>query len=97
MSAYIALVRFTEKGISRIKESPRRLDEARELLSDMGGRFLHFYMTMGDYDLVVVYEAPDDACAARFTLALGAAGNIRTTTMKAFPENAYREIIASLP
>ncbi len=97
MSAYIALIRFTDQGIAKIKDSPKRLEQARELLADMGGKFLHFYMTMGDYDLVVVYEAPDDACAARFTLTLGAAGNIRTTTMKAFPENAYREIIASLP
>jgi uncharacterized protein with GYD domain len=51
---------------------------------------------MGDYDLVAVYEAPDDAVAARFTLMLGTLGNVRSTTLKAFPEAAYREIVASL-
>jgi uncharacterized protein with GYD domain len=53
-------------------------------------------MTLGEYDLVVIYEAPDDAVAARFGLMLGMLGSVRTTTMKAFPEAAYREIIASL-
>jgi uncharacterized protein with GYD domain len=53
-------------------------------------------MTMGDYDLVAIYDAPDDAVAARFTLLLGKTGNVRTTSMKAFPEEAMRQIVASL-
>ncbi len=53
-------------------------------------------MSMGDYDIVAVYEAPDDAVAARFNLQLGMLGNVRTRTLKAFPEAAYREIITSL-
>jgi uncharacterized protein with GYD domain len=51
---------------------------------------------MGEYDLVMIYEAPDDAVAARFTLVLGMLGTVRTRTLKAFPEAAYREIVASL-
>jgi uncharacterized protein with GYD domain len=51
---------------------------------------------MGDYDIVAIYEAPDDAVAARFNLRLGMLGNVRTRTLKAFPEAAYREIINSL-
>jgi uncharacterized protein with GYD domain len=54
------------------------------------------YLTMGEYDMVAVAEAPDDAVVARFALILGQAGNIRTRTLKAFPELAYREIIASM-
>jgi len=96
MTTYVALVNYTEQGIRRIKDSPKRLDEAKALLREMGGDFKSFYMTMGAYDIAVVYEAPDDAVAARFTLMLGSAGYVRTTTLKAFPEQAYREIIASL-
>ena len=62
----------------------------------MNGDFKLFFMTMGDYDMVAVYEAPDDGAAARFNLKLGMMGNIRTRTLKAFPEPAYREIITSL-
>jgi uncharacterized protein with GYD domain len=51
---------------------------------------------MGEYDFIAVYDAPDDAIAARFTLQLGTLGNVRTKTLKAFPEAAYREIVTSL-
>jgi len=96
MTTYIMLANWTEQGARNVKESPRRLDAAKQALQDMGGAFTSFFMTMGDYDLVAVYEAPDDAVAARFTLQVAQLGNIRTRTLKAFPEAAYREIIASL-
>ena len=96
MTTYVLLTRWTEQGIRQIKESPNRLDKAKNALKEMGGQFKSIFMTMGDYDLVMIYEAPDDAIAARFTLMLGMHGNVRTTTLKAFPESAYREIIHSL-
>ncbi len=96
MPTYIMLANWTDQGAQRIKESPRRLDTAKKALADMGGEFKAFYMTMGKYDLIGVYEAPDDAVAARFTLVLGMLGSVRTETLKAFPEAAYREIITSL-
>jgi uncharacterized protein with GYD domain len=93
---YVLLANWTEQGIRGVKESPRRLDTAKKALKDMGGEFKSVFLTLGDYDLVVIYEAPDDAVAARFNLQLGMQGNIRTRTMKAFPEAVYREIITSL-
>ena len=96
MTTYVMLTKWTEQGMRQVKDSPKRLDSAKKALKEMGGEFKFFFMTMGDYDLVAVYEAPDDAIAARFTLILGMLGNIRTTTLKAFPEAAYREIIGSL-
>jgi uncharacterized protein with GYD domain len=93
---YVVLANWTDHGARSAKDSPRRLDAAKKALKDMGGEFKSFYLTMGDYDIVAVYEAPDDAVAARFNLQLGMLGNIRTRTLKAFPEAAYREIIASL-
>ncbi len=96
MFTYVMLGNWTEEGARRVQDSPRRLDSAKKSLEEMGGRFQTFFMTMGDYDMVAIYEAPDDAVAARFTLQVGQLGSIRTRTMKAFPEAAYREIIASL-
>jgi len=96
MTTYVMLVKWTEQGMRQVKDSPKRLDKAKTALKEMGGAFKDFYLTMGDYDIVAVYDAPDDAVAARFTLILGMLGNVRTTTLKAFPERAYREIIASL-
>jgi uncharacterized protein with GYD domain len=96
MAHYIALVNYTDKGIANVKDSPARLDRARALLREMGGEFEGVWLTMGQHDMVLVYEAPDDATAARFTLRLGMLGYVRTTTLKAWPEAAYREIIAHL-
>ena len=96
MPSYVMLANWTDQGARQVKESPRRVDAAKKMLQEMGGEFRSLYMTMGDYDLILIYEAPDDAVAARFTLLLGQMGAVRTTTLKAFPEAAYREIINSL-
>ena len=96
MTTYIMLANWTDQGVQHVKDSPRRLDLAKKALKDMDGEFKSFFLTMGDYDIVAIYEAPDDAVAARFSLQIGMLGNIRTRTLKAFPEAAYREIISSL-
>jgi uncharacterized protein with GYD domain len=96
MTTYVMLAKWTEQGARNAKDSAKRLDAAKKALKDMDGEFKSFFLTMGNYDMVAIYEAPDDAVAARFSIQLGMLGNIRTTTLKAFPEQAYREIIASL-
>ena len=60
------------------------------------GEIKSVHLTMGEYDLVILCEASDDAVMARFVMQLGMLGFVRTRTLKAFPETAYREIIASL-
>jgi uncharacterized protein with GYD domain len=96
MPTYVMLANWTDQGVRTIDESPKRVDAARKALEEMGGRFLSVYMTMGAYDLIITYDALDDAVAARFTLLLGKLGNVRTVSLKAFPEEAYRQIINSL-
>jgi uncharacterized protein with GYD domain len=96
MPNYVMLATWTEQGLRAIDDSPKRIDAARKTLEEMGGHFLSVFMTMGQYDLVITYDAPDDAVAARLSLMLGKLGNVRTVSMKAFPEEAYRQIIHSL-
>ncbi|MEP6565874.1 MAG: GYD domain-containing protein [Mesorhizobium sp.] len=96
MTTYILLMNWTEQGARNVRDSPKRLDAAKKQLGDMGGSFKAFYLTMGECDMVAVVEAPDDAVLARFALMLATGGNIKTRTLKAFPEFAYREIVASL-
>lgn len=96
MSTYVMLAKWTDQGLRAIEDSPKRIDGARKALVEMGGHFNSVHMTMGEYDLVIIYDAPDDAVAARFTLMLGKLGNVRTFSMKAFPEEAYRQIANSL-
>jgi uncharacterized protein with GYD domain len=96
MATYIMLVNWTEQGIRNVKDSPGRLDAAKQLCKKHGAEFKQFFMTMGTHDMVVVVEAPGDDAIAKIALALGAAGNVRTTTLKAFDEADYRRLIGSL-
>jgi uncharacterized protein with GYD domain len=97
MSSYILLMNYTQQGIQNIKDSPGRLDAARRQLESLGGKVKDFYLTMGGYDVAAVIEAPDDRTVAQFVLSAGAHGNVRTTTLKAFPEAEFRQIVETLP
>jgi len=96
MPTYIALFRWTQQGISKVKDSPSRLDAGREAFKKRGITMKETYLTMGRYDLVVVIEAPDDATYASAILALGAQGNVQTETLKAFTEDQFRKIISAV-
>ena len=96
MPSYVMLANWTDQGMRHIEESPKRIDAARKSLEEMGGHFISVFVTMGEYDLIITYDAPDDAVAARFSIILGKLGNIRTSSMKAFPEEAYRQIVHTL-
>ena len=97
MPTYISLLRYTQQGIQKIKESPGRLDAARKAYQSMGAKIKDFYLVSGQYDIVLVAEAPDDTTAAKLALMVGAQGNVRTETLRAFTEGEYRKIIAALP
>jgi uncharacterized protein with GYD domain len=97
MPTYITLVNYTQKGIENIKDSPARLDKVKAAMKAAGGEFKAFYLTLGHYDMMVVSEAPNDDAYATTMLAIGAAGAVRSETLKAFTEDEYRKIISTLP
>jgi len=97
MPTYVSLIRYTQKGVENMKESPARLDAAKELFKQMGGELKSYYLAMGRYDAVVISEGPDDETATKLALTIGSAGAIRTETFRVFTEEEYRKIIAELP
>jgi len=97
MATYISLIQYTQKGLEKIKDSPSRLDHARKGYEAAGGKIKDFFLVMGEYDIVIVAELPNDEAVAKLALSLGAAGNIRTRTMRAFTEPEFRKIVQSLP
>jgi uncharacterized protein with GYD domain len=96
MPTYIALLKWTPQGVSRIKDSPSRLDAGRAAFKTAGIEMKEVFMTMGRYDLICVLEAPDDETLAKGMLGLGSQGNVATETLKAFTEDEYRKIVAAL-
>ena len=97
MPSYLSLINWTEQGIANVKDSPGRLDAAKQAIETAGGRMIFFYMTMGEYDLATLIEAPNDEAATSVLLALGSQGSVRSKTMRAFTEEEYRGIVGNLP
>ena len=96
MPTYIQLIKYTQQGINKVKDSPARLDAGREKFKQLGVQIKDTYLTMGRYDLVSIVEAPDDETYARFTVELGSQGNVQTETLRAFSEDQFRKIIGSM-
>ena len=96
MPTYISLLSWTQQGVAKVKDSPRRLDAGREAFKKLGVEIKDTYLTMGRYDLVCVIEGPNDEAVARALLTLGSQGNVQTETLKAWTEEDYRKIVGSL-
>jgi uncharacterized protein with GYD domain len=96
MSTYILLIQWTDQGIKNAKGAPKRQQDARQMAKKFGVEWKSNYMTMGAYDFVLTAEANDDQAVAKFVVALGALGNVRTTTLKAFSEAESRAILEAV-
>ena len=97
MPTYLALMRWTKEGLEKVKESPSRLAAGKKTIEAAGGKVMSFYMLMGEYDMALVVEAPDDETLARISLSLAASGRTRSETHRAFTEDEYHKIISSIP
>ena len=97
MPTYIILASWTQEGIKNIKEAPERIKKGVEGYKALGGKVIGFYAVMGEYDYVGISEAPNDEVAMALMLGLGSLGNVRTTTLKAFPVAEFTEIVKKIP
>jgi uncharacterized protein with GYD domain len=96
MPTYVTLIHYTEQGVKTFKDLKSRLEETRRAGESMGAKLNAFYLTMGQYDAVVVSEAPDDATVAKLALAAAGRGNVRTETFRAFNEDEAIRIAEEL-
>jgi uncharacterized protein with GYD domain len=91
MASYVVLINWTEQGIGSFKDSPSRVDAFNDQMSGLA-EVKSIYWTLGPYDLVGVIEAPDDESLTAALLQLGAAGNVRTTTLRAFDRAEFEAV-----
>jgi uncharacterized protein with GYD domain len=96
MSVYMLLCNFTDQGVRNVKDAPSRRAAAREMGKKLGVDIKAGYLAMGTYDLVIHAEAASDEAMATFVMSLASKGNVRTTTLKVFPEAEYDKIVAAL-
>ncbi len=96
MPTYIALMNWTDQGIRSVKGTVQRRDQADSLAQKYGATIEQVYWTVGPYDLVSILDAPDDESATAMLLELGSAGNLRTTTLRAYGREEMSRIIERL-
>ena len=97
MATYISLVKFTDKGMQAAKQTTERLADWSAKVQSMGVSIKQMYWTLGHYDQVCIFEAPDDETAASVLLAADMLGNIRTQTMRAFTAKEMESILSKTP
>lgn len=97
MPGYIVLGKYTHEGMRKLKEIPELIKKHRSEREKMGIRLVGTWLTLGEYDFVSVYDAPDDKAMATSLLLTGIAGLVSTQTMRAFSEDEFAQLIAKLP
>ena len=96
MATYIVLASFTEQGARSIKDTTKRADAVRDLAKKFGVTAREFYWTMGSHDVVVIFDAPDDAAMTALSISVAAAGNVRTETMRAFTREEMNGVLGKV-
>lgn len=96
METYIILGKYTREGVVNIKAGPDRIQAARQAVEQAGGKWVGWYLTMGQYDFVAITEAPNAETAAKVAIATGMQGNIRTETLRAFTEEEFKGLVGGM-
>jgi uncharacterized protein with GYD domain len=97
MPMFICMLNWTEQGIRSVKESPKRAQAARDLAKKLGVEIKEVYLTSGDSDLLLILDTPNGDNVAKFALALGSLGNVRSRTARAWPQAEFQKLISELP
>jgi len=96
MPTFALSLNWTEQGIRKVKDAPKRSKAAKELAKKLGVDIKQVYLTSGEHDLLLIVDGNGDN-VAKFALALSSLGNVRTTTARAWPESEFQKLISELP
>jgi uncharacterized protein with GYD domain len=97
MPTFIISMNWTEQGFRNLKDAPKRAAAAREMGKKLGVDIKHLYLTSGKTDLIAIVETASGDNVAKFCMVVGGQGNVRTNTVRAWPEAEYMKMIAELP
>ncbi len=98
MATYLIQFGFTQKGMESIRESPARVEAAKETVRKLGGEVKAFYAVLGsEFDTMFIVEAPNEQKLGEMVLAVAARGYVRTRTNRLFSEDEFKAMVSSLP
>jgi uncharacterized protein with GYD domain len=93
MPVYVTLYKFTEQGVRNLKDSPRRVEKIKEEFKRAGAQVKEFSALMGQFDTMIIAEAPNEEVITKLNLMIDAAGNVTSQTMRAFSENDWKKMV----
>ncbi len=93
MAVYVGLIQFTDQGIRNVRDTVKRGDAAIAEAEKMGMKVVEEFWTMGAYDAVVLFEAPDDETMSAFMLKIGSLGNVKSHTLRGFRRSEMEDIV----
>jgi uncharacterized protein with GYD domain len=96
MITYVVLANFTDQGIRSAKDSPKRAEAFKKMAETFGVAVKELFWTQGRFDVVAILEAPDEASATALSLSLGALGNVRTESLRAFSAAEMTTIVGKM-
>ena len=97
MPTFIVSLNWTDQGVRSVKDAPKRAQASRELAKKVGVEIQQVYLTSGEDDVLIIVDSPNGDNVAKFALALGSQGNVRTRTARAWPESEFQKLISELP
>ena len=97
MPTFMCSLNWTDQGIRSIKDAPKRAKAAQDLAKKVGVEIKQVYLTSGDSDLLVILDTPNGDNVAKFALALGSQGSVRTRTARIWPQAEFQKLISELP
>jgi uncharacterized protein with GYD domain len=97
MATYVLLLNFTDQGIRNVNDTTKRAEAFKRIADKAGAKVKEVYWTLGQYDGVLIFEAPEEATATALGLSLGSLGNVRTHTLRAFSAEETGTILAKMP
>jgi uncharacterized protein with GYD domain len=96
MANYILLASYSEQGLKGIKDTVKRTEAVRDLAKKAGVAMKESYWTLGQYDVIAVFEAADDETMTAFSLSIAKLGNVKTQTLRAFSATEMASILAKV-
>ena len=97
MATYVLLLNFTDQGIRNVKDTTKRAEAFKRIADKAGAKVKEVYWTLGQYDGLLIFEAPEEATATALGLSLGSLGNVRTQTLRAFSAEEIGRVLAKMP
>jgi uncharacterized protein with GYD domain len=96
MATFVVLGCFTDQGIRSVKDTAKRAEAFQQKAKKVGATVKDLYWTLGQFDVLAICDAPDDATATALALSLAAQGNVRTQTLPAFTQAEIGAILGKM-